>query len=146
MEKFQSMEQKRSNYAFEKIQNIKNKNNKELEKKVSTIIGKLASLILTNGLGNTLAFLFAKGKPEHLEVIYILSDWLINHSDLGKKNLKVNKNIDEEIKKNTQLIIETLITKASVEEYIYYTDESIRLINWLRRFSDALLEKGEENE
>lgn len=148
MEKFQSMEQKRSNYAFEKIQNIKNKNNKELEKKVSTIIGKLASLILTNGLGNTLAFLFAKGKPEHLEVIYMLSDWLINHSDLGKKNLKINSNgrIDEEIKKNTHPIIETLITKASVEEYIYYTDESIRLINWLRRFSDALLEKGDENE
>lgn len=143
MEKLQSMDQKRSNYAFEKISAIKNKNNKDLEKKVSTIISKLATLILTNGLGNTIAFLLAKGKQEHHEVLYILSDWLINNSDLGKKNLKLNPG---NIKDNIQPILESLITKASVEEYIYYTDESLRLINWLRRFSDAMLEKGEDNE
>lgn len=143
MEKLQSMDQKRSNYAFEKISAIKNKNNKDLEKKVSSLISKLATLILTNGLGNTVAFLFAKGKPEHHEVVYILSDWLINNSDLGKKNLKLNPG---NIKDNIQPILESLITKASVEEYIYYTDESLRLVNWLRRFSDAMLEKGEDNE
>lgn len=143
MEKLQSMDQKRSNYAFEKVLTIKGKDNKELEKKVSTIIGKLATLILTNGLGNTIAFLLAKGKPEHIEVVYILSDWLINHSDLGKKDVKISSN---NIKDNIPKILESLITKASVEEYIYYTDESLRLINWLRRFSDAMLEKGEENE
>lgn len=136
----QTVEQKRANYAYEKIKAVKGK---KFEKKFSSLIGRLATLILTNGLGNTIAFLLAKGKEEHHEVVYILSEWLINNSELGKKNIKIDSLNKKE---NQEQIINSLITKATVEEYIYYTEESLRLTNWLRRFSDALLEKGEENE
>ncbi|MBX0312605.1 MAG: type III-B CRISPR module-associated protein Cmr5, partial [Sulfurihydrogenibium sp.] len=39
-----------------------------------------------------------------------------------------------------------LVLDASIEEYMYYTEETLRLVNWLRRFSDAMLESGGENE
>jgi CRISPR-associated protein Cmr5 len=136
----QTLEQIRSKYAFEKIKEVKGSN---FEKEFSSLISKLASLILTNGLGNTLAFLFAKGKDQHLRAIYILSDWLINQSPLGSKKLQdLNA---ENVKEKAQSILENLVLKASVEEYMFYTEESLRLINWLRRYSDAMLEKEENN-
>lgn len=137
----QTLEQNRSKYAFDKISEVKGKS---FEKDFSSLISKLASLILTNGLGNTLAFLFAKGKDHHLRVVYILSNWLINNSPIGKGNLRDLK--PENVKDKTRDILDTLVLNASVEEYIFYTEESIRLINWLRRYSDAMLEKGEVNE
>jgi len=136
----QTLEQIRSKYAFEKIKEVKGSN---FEKEFSSLISKLASLILTNGLGNTLAFLFAKGKDQHLRAIYILSDWLINQSPLGSKKLQdLNA---KNVKEKAQSILENLVLKASVEEYMFYTEESLRLINWLRRYSDAMLEKEENN-
>lgn len=138
----QTLEQKRSKYAFEQILKVKGK---KFEKEFSSLVSKLATLILTNGLGNTLAFLFAKGKDHHLQSVYIVVNWLINESPLGKKDLKDlnDKNVEEK----TQDILNRLVLNASVEEYIFYTEESLRLINWLRRYSDALLEKeGERNE
>ena len=136
----QTLEQIRSKYAFEKIKEVKGSN---FEKEFSSLISKLASLILTNGLGNTLAFLFAKSKDQHLRAIYILSDWLINQSPLGSKKLQdLNA---KNVKEKAQSILENLVLKASVEEYMFYTEESLRLINWLRRYSDAMLEKEENN-
>ena len=70
-----TLEQERSNYAFECVSKIKGK---PFEKDASSLISKLGTLILTNGLGNTLAFLFAKGKDHHLEVIAIISNWLLD--------------------------------------------------------------------
>lgn len=137
----QTLEQKRSEYAFNKIVQVKGKS---FEKEFSSLISKLATLILTNGLGNTLAFLFAKGKDHHIQTIYILSDWLINHSALGNKNLKDLK--PSNVKDKTADILNSIVLNVSVEEYMFFTEESLRLVNWLRRFSDALLEKGENNE
>ncbi|MGC8942070.1 MAG: type III-B CRISPR module-associated protein Cmr5 [Sulfurihydrogenibium sp.] len=75
--------------------------------------------------------------------MYILSDWLINQSPLGSKKLQdLNA---ENVKEKAQSILENLVLKASVEEYMFYTEESLRLINWLRRYSDAMLEKEENN-
>jgi CRISPR-associated protein (Cas_Cmr5). len=56
----------------------------------------------------------------------------------------------EDIKKdNVQQKIDQIMKKfvldVDVEKYMYYTDETLRLINWLRRFSDAMLESGGEN-
>jgi len=55
------------------------------------------------------------------------------------------KNKDKKDKKIEEIMGE-LVLNASVEEYMYYTEETLRLVNWLRRFSDAILESGGENE
>ena len=46
-----TLEQERSNYAFDSVSKIKGK---PFEKDASSLISKLGTLILTNGLGNTL--------------------------------------------------------------------------------------------
>ncbi len=130
-----TLEQERSNYAFKCVSKIKGE---PFEKEASSLISKLGTLILTNGLGNTLAFLFAKGKDHHLEVIVIISNWLFRQEEPGFKRDNVKVRIEEIMKK--------LVLDATVEQYMYYTEETLRLVNWLRRFSDAMLESGGENE
>jgi CRISPR-associated protein Cmr5 len=141
-----TLEQERSNYAFKCISEIKELKDISFEKNVSSLISKLGTLILTNGLGNTLAFLFAKGKDHHLEVIKIISNWLFEQE--GKNfNITIEDLKNENIKyKKIEEIMRELVLDASVEEYMYYTEETLRLVNWLRRFSDAMLESGGENE
>jgi len=130
-----TLEQERSNYAFKCVSKIKGE---PFEKDASSLISKIGTLILTNGLGNTLAFLFSKGKDHHLEVIVIISNWLFRQEEPGFKRDNVKVRIEEIMKK--------LVLDATVEQYMYYTEETLRLVNWLRRFSDAMLESGGENE
>jgi len=130
-----TLEQERSNYAFKCVSKIKGE---PFEKDASSLISKIGTLILTNGLGNTLAFLFAKGKDHHLEVIVIISNWLFRQEEPGFKRDNVKVRIEEIMKK--------LVLDATVEQYMYYTEETLRLVNWLRRFSDAMLESGGKNE
>jgi CRISPR-associated protein, Cmr5 family len=132
-----TLEQERSSYAFECISKIKGKN---FEKDASSLIAKLGTLILTNGLGNTLAFLFSKAKDHHLETIVIISNWLYK---LEGQNKQVNSGNVKEKEKIEQIMNDFVLD--DVEKYMYYTDETLRLINWLRRFSDAMLESGGEN-
>jgi len=131
-----TLEQERSNYAFECISKIKGKN---FEKDASSLIAKLGTLILTNGLGNTLAFLFSKAKNHHLKIIVIISNWLYKLE--GRKEEINEDNVQQKIKQ----IMNDFVLDVDVEKYMYYTDETLRLINWLRRFSDAMLESGGEN-
>ncbi|WP_299228634.1 type III-B CRISPR module-associated protein Cmr5 [Sulfurihydrogenibium sp.] len=133
-----TLEQERSNYAFECVSKIKGK---PFEKDASSLISKLGTLILTNGLGNTLAFLFAKGKDHHLEVIAIISNWLFRQKGQKEPGFK-----RDNVKVKIEEIMRELVLNATVEQYMYYTDETLRLVNWLRRFSDAMLESGGENE
>ena len=133
-----TLEQERSNYAFESISEIKGK---DFEKDASSLIAKLGTLILTNGLGNTLAFLFSKAKNHHhhLEIIVIISNWLYKLE--GRKEEIKKDNIQQKIDQ----IMKNFVHDVDVEKYMYYTDETLRLINWLRRFSDAMLESGGKN-
>jgi CRISPR-associated protein Cmr5 len=131
-----TLEQERSNYAFECISKIKGKN---FEKDASSLIAKLGTLILTNGLGNTLAFLFSKAKDHHLETIAIISNWLYELE--GRKEEIKKDNVQQKIDQ----IMKKFVLDVDVEKYMYYTDETLRLINWLRRFSDAMLESGGDN-
>ena len=131
-----TLEQERSSYAFECISKIKGEN---FEKDASSLIAKLGTLILTNGLGNTLAFLFSKAKDHHLETIAIILNWLYKLE--GRKEEIKKDNVQQKIDQ----IMKKFVLDVDVEKYMYYTDETLRLINWLRRFSDAMLGSGGEN-
>lgn len=140
----QTIEQQRSSYAFNMIKQIKDKGDKNIEKKSSTIILKLGTLILTNGLGNTLAFLYSKSKDEHLITLYILFVWLLRED----KSYKFDKNkLDyQQLNKNHETfkeVFDKMVNNATVEQYMYYTEEALRLANWLKRYAEAMLEKEE---
>ena len=140
-----TLEQKRANYAFRMIKAV---SGKTYEGKFSSLISKLPTLILTNGLGNTLSFLFSKGEKEHLLAIAIITNWLFNEADLkvikGEFKEEWFNNL-EKLKENIANILNPIILEANTEEYIFATEETLRLLNWLRRFSEAMLKKGDEN-
>ncbi|EDP73929.1 type III-B CRISPR module-associated protein Cmr5 [Hydrogenivirga sp. 128-5-R1-1] len=140
-----TLEQKRASYAFEKIKEVINK---PYEKDFSSLIGRLPTLILTNGLGNTLSFLFSKGKNHHLMAIAIISDWLFNETDLkiikGEFNREWFDNLEKiKDKNNIANILNPIVLEAQTHEYIFATEETLRLLNWLKRFSEAMLKKGD---
>jgi len=141
-----TLEQKRAEYAFNKIKEVVGKS---YEKDFSSLIGRLPTLILTNGFGNTLAFLFSKGKDHHLVAVAIIVNWLFNETDLKIFKTDFNKewvNNPEAIRKNIGNILNPIVLNASTEEYILATEETLRLLNWLKRFSEAMLKKENDNE
>ncbi len=136
-----TLEQKRASYAFEKIKAVKGQS---YEKDFSSLISKLPTLILTNGLGNTIAFLFSKGKEHHIKAINIIVEWLLKESDL--KILSASKIDFNNPKNSIQEILDSIVLNTDIQQYTYAIEETLRLLNWLRRFSDAMLEKDESNQ
>ena len=106
------------------------KGSKDWKEKYGSLARKVPSLILTNGLGQTLAFLKAKGKNdpsnEH-EVLYKhIADWL-------KRRLKLEDDL-----------LEWVVNKATSQQYRLATMEALAFLLWLERFAEALLPKGRE--
>jgi CRISPR-associated protein Cmr5 len=98
--------------------------------KYGSVVRKLPSYILANGLGQTLAFLKAKGEgrpgDEH-EVLYQhLAEWLQKQLHIGGD------------------LLEWLANTATSQQYRLATMEALALLQWLKRFAEAELPKGRE--
>ncbi|MEM4555091.1 MAG: type III-B CRISPR module-associated protein Cmr5 [Candidatus Anstonellaceae archaeon] len=103
---------------------------KNWKREYGSLARKVPSLILTNGLGQTLAFLKAKGKgdpsDEH-EVFYQhISNWL-------KQRLRLEDDL-----------LEWIVNSANSQQYRIATMEALVFLQWLKRFAEAILPKGEE--
>jgi CRISPR-associated protein Cmr5 len=132
MSRLQKVEQKRAAEAWSCIQAVNEDLDKSKQKEYRSIVMKLPTLILTNGLGQTLAFLKSKGKnndsnPE--EKVYLdLQGWLtkpnvanwgrVTHDELIERIMAIDSN-----------------------KYRFVTMECLSFLNWLKRFADAVLPK-----
>jgi len=130
----QTKEQQRAKAAWQDIQAV-DQRPQDVKRKYRGLVLKLPVMILTNGLGQTLAFLKSKGKGDmndpH-EIVYShLQSWLFaeirwtgaNHSTL----------------------IERILNTTS-ETYRQATTETLAYLHWLRRFAEAVLPEPEEGE
>ena len=89
---------------------------------------KIPSLIQTNGLSSTFAFMFSKRKGTYMVIYNQIDEWL-------KKRYKD----DDEIVNNKELV-ERLI-KLQSSKYRKITIEVLALFNWLRRFAEGKISK-----
>jgi CRISPR-associated protein Cmr5 len=87
-------------------------------------------LVLTNGLGQTLAFLKSKSDHEKELLYEHLSVWLLAQMTWSPQT-----------QQKTDLL-ERLIHESSAT-YRRATIETLAFLNWLKRFADAFLEGGE---
>ena len=115
----------------ERLQNLRSKKGgDEWKEKYGSVVRKLPSYILTNGLGQTLAFLKAKGKGEpgnEHEILYQhIEEWL-------QRQLGINNNL-----------LDWLVNTATSQQYRLATMEALALLQWLKRFAEAELPKGNE--
>lgn len=118
-----TIEQKRAEFAYNKIIEVKNTGNKDYK----SLARGFSSMILQNGLGQALAFLKAKKKEHHLAIYNHINLWL--KECFGKSN-----NFD----------ILAAIRNETSSEYRLYTKETLAFLIWLRKFAEAELPEKED--
>lgn len=109
----------------------------EKKKEYKSYVKKMPMLIKTNGLGAAVAFAFAKGskdgKPKDKDpwgLLYIqLEDWLRQRGHLKMEQNPLAK----------------VLTTSDSAAYRAATVEVLALLNWMKRFADALIE-GDAND
>lgn len=126
MSNIENIEHERAKVAYDCIKNVAKEN---IDKKeYRSIVLKTPTLIITNGLGQTLAFLKAKcggnnNVPEG-RLYKDIEEWL--------KKCQI-------IKGNGELIEE--IINLPNERFRYATSETLSFLAWMKRFAEALLPK-----
>lgn len=128
-----------SSYALNSVKKMKEE---KCNTKYKTLVKKLPTLILTNGLIATLTFLFSKGNKEHNECLQEVRGWI-------DKDLKINNDLKKRLENETyEELIEKLACLTS-REYKFLTKEIINMSLWLKRFADGMIEDntdGDANE
>lgn len=131
----QTKQQRRAKFALESLQDKVKRDN--VEKKLATFIVGMPNMILSNGLGQSLAFLKAKGKGEHNFVFNVIKKYLCkNYEDVFGKPVQDNFQDDFNFLKK--------FTEISQGDYIKMQDETLRMLEWLKRYARAF-EKEEKS-
>jgi len=123
-----TLEQERAQQAWACVQEVTNKP-QEFKKKYGSLARKVPMLVLTNGLGQTLAFLKAKGKndpaDEHTVLFRHLSSWVL--SQVASSTPVSNGDLLQWVLQNDNAA------------YRRATIESLAFLTWLKRFAEAEL-------
>lgn len=125
-------EQQRAKAAWDDVQEV-DKKSPDVKRKYRGLVLKLPVMILTNGLGQALAFLKSKGKgnaDDPHEIVYAhLQKWLF--SEIRWTGA-------------TQPTLIERIFNTTSETYRQATTEALSYLHWLRRFAEAVLPEPEE--
>lgn len=124
-----TLEQARAEWAWGCIQKIANKS-PEIKKKYGSLARKVPMLVLTNGLGQTLAFLKSKGKDQeedaHTILLCHLSEWVLRRLGVPESW-------------RGDLLKWVLRQDSNSTTYRHATLEALAFLNWLKRFAEAEL-------
>jgi len=123
-----TLEQERAQRAWECVQEVTSKS-QDFKNKYGSLARKVPMLVLTNGLGQTLAFLRAKGKndstDEHTMLFQHLSRWVL--SQVAPASTSDNRDLLQWVLENDSAA------------YRRATTEALAFLTWLKRFAEAEL-------
>lgn len=132
-EKPRSMEQERTAFALGKIQDLTTYPD-QAQYEVRRHVNGLPALIRMNGLGQALAFYRMQGEDSTHALIYrIVGEWLCGEKSKGR--VFVGGDGDALV----------AITRSDISTYMAAQNESLALLEWLKKFALALLKKEEKN-
>jgi CRISPR-associated protein Cmr5 len=117
------LDRDRARAAWNNIQAVKPQN---YQAKYGSMARKMPTLIQTNGLGQTLAFLKAKGKEHHVQMFNHLSEWLVTR--ISGTGDMLNR-----------------VLEMESQTYRLATGEALAFLQWLKRFAEAELGNEEDN-
>lgn len=100
---------------------------KDWEDKYGSLVKNFPAMIVTNGLGQALAFLKAKKKPHHLALYQHVSGWVT-------KSIYGGAESDQ--------LLQKIIADSSTN-YRRATTETLAFVAWLKRFAEAELKTEE---
>ena len=118
----QTIEQKRARAAWDGVLAVKEQ--ESYKEKYLALVKSAPADVLTNGLGQTLAFLKAKGKDEHKALSTHLSRWVCPQMGWTQN--------DDLLRKLTE-------PDAGSDVYRRTTAEALAYLVWLKRFAEAEL-------
>jgi CRISPR-associated protein Cmr5 len=121
------LEQGKAEFAFECAQNA---NRESFKKEYKQYSKKLITMIKTNGLGATLAFILSKGDNAYNKLGDDILGWLKESPGLGNTFNDVN-NLDSFVSK---------VISLNSDKYFLVTAEVISFLGWLKRFSEGLID------
>lgn len=123
-----SIEKERMKFAYDYV------NGKELKeeaaKKFESYVQKVPAFILTNGLGNTMAFLTTKNDEQWKNVKEVVANWLWRVEGPVKSRFQRPPSFVDILDKLKDDDFEDI-------EYRAVMVEVLALFNWLRRFAKA---------
>lgn len=128
-------EQKRSAFALRKIEEVYGTT---ISKDDANFIVGTPTMILTNGLAQTMAFLLSKKDPKknedvkEVKVFKILQEWLMGEV----RGLEQGK--------DPRKFLE-LFAKLDQEKYLTVQEEALALLQWLKRYARAFQERERNN-
>ena len=122
------LEKERAIFAYEKVEQAIDQLKANEKKEYKSYCKKIPSLIQTNGLSSTFAFMFSKKTGTYMVIYNQVDEWL-------KKRYKNDSEIN-----NDNELIERMI-KLQSNKYRKVTIEVLALFNWLRRFAEGKISK-----
>ncbi len=124
------LEQERAKFAMDKVLN--HGLGDEDKKKYATLIRKLPSMVMHNGIGQSLSYLLADDEGNKTtpswKLYTCLNEWIC-------EKMKIY---------NPRNDLITSLINGSREEYLYTQKEALYLLTWMVKFADAYLPKGGE--
>lgn len=121
------IENGRARYAFETVENFV-KNNQAKSKEYRSYVKKLPAMIQVNGLGQTLAFCYAKG-DQYRNLFDQIEGWIKEKQpDLLKRYSEDNKTDFMQI-----------VVSMNSNDYRIISNEVLALLDWMRRFADGMI-------
>ncbi|WP_353686778.1 type III-B CRISPR module-associated protein Cmr5 [Thermodesulfovibrio sp. 3462-1] len=129
------LEKGRAEFAYRCVEEAKQtfQGESKKQKEYKSYVKKIPSMVLSNGLGQTLAFVKAKSKKE-------------NAYDLIYKQLteymKSNHTTRISMQQSEADLVKWVISCNS-QDYRYITQEILAFLQWLKRFAEGLIEEEE---
>lgn len=123
----QTKEQERAAKAWANVTEVKPQN---YQGEYGALAKKFPMLILTNGLGQALAFLRAKDKPQHRTLYKHISAWVT-------EQIYVVESGDDELLERLIGAVQGCESNSNI--YRRATTETLAFVAWLKRFAEAEL-------
>jgi len=132
----QKIEKGRAEFAYKCVKDAIGKLDGKKKREYRSYIKKIPSMILSNGAGQTLAFIKSKSKKGNAyEFLYEQIQKYFKNKEIPRITMPVGKND----------MLDWIVSCDSKTEYRYITTELLALFSWLKRFAEGMIE-GEENE
>ncbi|HON72169.1 MAG TPA: type III-B CRISPR module-associated protein Cmr5 [bacterium] len=125
------LEKGRAECAYKCVEEAINRLNNKEQKEYRSYSRKIPTMILTNGLGQTLAFI--KSKSEKGNAYSLIYDQLTEY-------MKSDSTLKIQMPSGESDLVKWVISSDSVT-YRYIEQEILAFLNWLKRFAEGLIEE-----
>lgn len=125
-------QRERAKYAFGCVQEIRERS---FASEYKSHVKSFPSMILQNGIGNALAFAYAKSDGDENcgwgAILWQIYGWVENNRQPAHDNFKVK----------IERFIQQRILNSETAQYRSIEVETLSLLNWLKRFASGMIAK-----